>query len=414
MTHIYRVNSGKQLHFSDPLHVGRFYPDIERHHYRSMQNRQDLILYLANLHATAMASGKPAGFCEIPIRLTTLREWVHDFRVVLDHFFDVRQLGYNLGGENFEVSTITPKILKNGEIKAASEAAENLVYIPPDKPDGGIISKVYIKQENSDAILEKLIQKSRLDLQAPVKWLLSQPEVNFWFAPAGRLKLRDTSIYPIPAIETWPSWLREDLFGAGLDIDSAYTQFLLENLQVAYANSPALLQTLYPDLIRSLNDKAEWRGEICDLLGLPRNEDSVSVVKNICMALANGSTISPAILNGDSSYSITRDIVISEVQDVSIKNLTQIGERLQSISKQYKNARKAICLHLSKKNPSRLNQKSVFKSYFEWERIARYQIWEAVDRHGIMVHDGIDGIPDQYLQNMQELIRNLNIKLTRS
>lgn len=413
MNLIYRVKSDKHLHHSDPLHVGRFYPDIERHHHQSMQSRQDLILYLANLHAAAVKTGKPLGFCEIPIRLTTLKNWVHDYRVVLDHFFDIKQLGYNLG-DKYELSIITPKNLKSGEIKAASKAAENLVYVLPDKPTDGVVSKVYIQQNKKDEILAKLAEKSRLDLQAPVKWLLEQPEVNFWFQPAGKLQLRDTSTYPIPAIETWPSWLREDLFGQGLDIESAYTQFLIENLRVAYASSPGLLNTLYPDLLRSLDDKVAWRWEICELLGLEKTQENLSTVKNLCMALANGSTISPAILNGISSYSITRDIVISEVQDISIKNLTKIGERLQCISKQFKNARKAICLHLSKRSPTRVNQRGVFKSYFEWERIARYQIWEAVDRHGIMVHDGIDGIPDQYLQNMQELIRNLNIKLTKS
>lgn len=414
MTQIYRVESKKRLHFSDPLHVGRFYPDIERHHPKTMQDRQDLILYLANLHANAVSSGKPLGFCEIPIRLMTLREWVHDYHVAFDHFFDVRRLGFNLG-EKFEISTVTPKLLKQTEVIAASRAAKDLSYVLPPLPDDGEVSKVYIQQQNKDRILDKLAEKGRLDLHAPVRWLLEQTEVNFYFVPAGKLKLRDTSVWPIPSIETWPSWLREDLFGQGLDIDSAYTQFLVQNLNEAYAERPQLIQLLYPDLVRSLEDKVNWRKELCsDILGLEFNDENISVVKKICMALANGSTISPAILNGVSSYSITRDIVIEKVHDISITNLDRIGKRLQSISKQYKNARKAVCSHHIKLNPSRANQKKVFESYFEWERQARYQIWEAVDRHGIMVHDGIDGIPEEYLQNMPSLIQELNIKLTRS
>src|SRR5687768_11850144 len=103
MTTIYRVSSPERLHHSDPLHVGRFYPYTERRHPRLMQDRQDLILYLASIHSAAVKSGNPLGFCRIPMRLMTLRDWVYDYKRVFDHFFDISAHGYSFG-EKHEIS----------------------------------------------------------------------------------------------------------------------------------------------------------------------------------------------------------------------------------------------------------------------------------------------------------------------
>lgn len=415
MTTIYRVSSPEKLHPLDPLNVLRFYPDLTRKHSRMMQDRQDLILYLASIHRAAIKDGRPLGFCRIPLRLMSLRDWVYDYRTVFDYFFEVVQMGYNCGLDNHEISTVIPKKLPDEVI--APIKARKLMYLPPPLPAGGVVSKVFIHQERKDEILERLTASGRLDLYAPVVWLLTHPtsEVNFYFAPSGKLKLRDTSVWPINAVETWPSWLRESLFGEGIDIESAYTQFLMEHVHEAYANDPQHLQVFFPDLLRSLSDKKEWRREICvDILGLDYNDDNISIVKKICMSLANGSKISPGILIGQGSYSVTRDIIINGVEDVTPTNLIRIGERLSSIAKQYSRARKIVCMVELGINPSRVNQKQVFSSYFEWEREARYKIWEAVGRHGIMVHDGIDGIPTEYLQDIPSLVHNLNIRLTKS
>lgn len=412
MTVLYRV-SGGNVHHSDPLHVGNFYPDKLRHHRGVMQRRQDLILYLANLHAAAVQSGMPLGMIHIPMRLMSLRDWVQDYHVVLDAFFDVKNLGYNLGDGSFEISTLVPKNVSNGK-REASKAAAELKYVLPERVDVGSISKVYIQQHNRDQILKKLGTSSRLDLKAPVQWLLDQTEVNFHFERSGKLQQRDTSTWPVKGIETWPSWLRELLFGEGVDIDSAYTQFLIGHLKQAYSNQESLMNRLYPDLLRSLSDKKAWRLEICqDVLNLEPTDENIGVVKRVCMSLANGSRISPAILLGNRSFSVTADIIIASTEDISPTNLIRIGDRLQAIAKQFVNARKVICLHHLKSRASRANQKLVFSSYFEWERVARYGIWEACDRHGIMVHDGIDGIPEEYLNRMPQIMEELNIKLTR-
>lgn len=414
MTTIYRVSSPEQLHPLDPLNVLCFYPDIVRKHPQKMQDRQDLILYLASIHRAAVKSGRPLGFCRIPLRLMSLREWVYDYKTVFDYFFEIIQAGYHCGDKH-EISTVIPRKLDEQVIKPIK--ARKLVYLPPSLPANGVVSKVYIHQERKELILDKLAASGRLDLHAPVEWLLTLPsnEVNFYFAPSGRLQLRDTSVWPICAVETWPSWLREALFGEGIDIESAYTQYLMEHVREGYANNPVHLELFFPDLLRSLSDKAQWRKEICvDILGLEYNEENIGTVKKICMSLANGSKISPGIMIGHGSFSVTRDIIINGVEDLSPTNLIRIGERLSAIAGQYSRARKIVCMVELGINPSRKNQKMVFSSYFEWEREARYKIWEAVDRHGIMVHDGIDGIPTEYLQDIPGLVKSLNLKLTKS
>jgi len=335
---------------------------------------------------------------------------VHDYRPALDYFFEVVRTGYNLGDAGHEISTLIPKDLGVAVLQAPER--HGLHYAPPERPDDGVISKVYVHQENAELIRQRLAQENRADLRTACEWLLERPEVNFTFQPAGKLRQRDTSVWPIAAIETWPSWLREALFGSGIDIESAYTQYLMEHLREAHADSPSLLQTLYPDLIRSVTDKTAWRHELCAVLGMEPTEDAISTVKRVCMSLANGSLISPAILSRGGTYSVTADIVIKATTDVSVDNLDTIGRRLQAISRQYSSARRAVCLSHLHLKPTRRNQKRVFGSYFEWERVARYLIWEAVERHGIMVHDGIDGIPEQFTRDLPALIQKIGLRVT--
>lgn len=414
MTVLYRVSSSS-VHWESSLHWSKFFPNKLRHHHTMMSKRQDLILYLANIHSSACKSKLPLGLIHIPMRLTSLRNWVQDYRIVLDKFFEVKQLGFNFAGGKNEVSILVPKRVFN-EVLEASVTATSLNYIIPSRaalPQDCIISKVYIRQHAKDFILQKILDTNRIDLYSAAKWLLTQGEVNFHFTKSGKLQLRDTSVWPVQAIETWPSWLREELFGAGLDIEAAYTQFIIQHLTAAHADQPKMLHLLYPDLMRSLYDKKNWRSEICtNILGLDDNEDNIKIVKKLCMCLANGSRISPAILIGSRAFSDAAQIVFESVKDVSLENLSIIGEKLSRISTQYSTATKTVCLWVLEKNPSRLNKKKIFTSYFEWERIARYAIWEACGQHGVMVHDGIDGIPEEYLIKLPEIIKNVGIKIT--
>jgi len=410
VTTIYRLKATKQPRPMDPLHVGNFYRR-ERTHRESSQDRQDLILWLAALHARASVKGKPRAFNTIKLRLTALRDWVYDYRPALDYFFEVQQLGYSCGEADNEISTLIPRDLEMHTYVQMQQLS--LIYEPPPRPLDGVISKVYIQQQNEAVIRKRLERENRFDLYDAVSWLLERNEVNFIFKPAGKLQQRDTSIWPVAAVETWPSWLREELFGPGIDIDSAYTQYLMGHIQEAYRDRPHLVKTLYPDLVKLIEDKHTWRRVLCEkTLGLEWNEDNIALVKKVCMSLANGSRISPAIMVGGSSYSVTAQIVIEAATNMTPTWLERTGRRLQSISRQYSRAKQLVCtsdLHL---HPSRRNQKRVFAGYFEWEREARYLIWEAIDRHGVMVHDGIDGVPARYLADLPKLVQQIGVKLT--
>jgi hypothetical protein len=55
--------------------------------------------------------------------------------------------------------------------------------------------------------------------------------------------------------------------------------------------------------------------------------------------------------------------------------------------------------------PNRDNLKMVFHKYFEWEKEARYSIWKATGKTGLMLHDGIDGVvTDMSEEELTELI----------
>jgi hypothetical protein len=406
---LYRVSAARHLPPSHPLHVSRFYAGKERRHHKLMRERQGLILYLANLHAAATTGSGPLAFKTIRLKLTDLRDWVYDYRTALDHFFEVAQLGFNVGPDNNEISTLIPRSLPTVE----QIAGLSLAYQPGPVPeDETTISKVYIAQDQADAIRQRLRRSGLLNLLPPVDYLLSQGEVNFHFTRAGKLQQRDTSIWPVAAVETWPSWLREQLFGPGLDIDSAYTQFLMQELRTIYADRPQLLSILYPDLVALMEDKQAWRQKMAVTLGRPWNSETVSLIKQVTMSLANGSRISPKILQNGQGFSSTAE-ALNQGRELSEEDLERIGKRLHEIERQYVGAKKQVCLASKRLNPTAANQKLIFQDYFRWEREARYLIWEAVDQHGIMVHDGIDGIPTEYLDRLPEIIQQVGVRLTR-
>lgn len=378
------------VHINDPLHVDNFYNNI-RCHPNMRQKRQELILFLAKKHASVIKSGKPLAFSELEFSLTALRYNVYDYRIAFDYFFEVKQLGFNVI-DNKELTTAIPRKLEI-DFKIPK-------FIPP-KYKIGISSKVFIQEVNKEKLLERLRIKN-LDLESEVQWLLNQSEVNFYFKRAGKLELRDTSTWPIKSIETWPSWLRIELFGPGIDINVSYVQFLINKLNKKYHKNT--LELLYPDLLQLLEDKNKWRIELCSLLQLS-SEYGIPIVKKVCMAIANGSKISPEILLKRSSS------VCKFLPEYTNQDIIKIGSRLQILANQFLHAKHAIC-SIQKISNSKNNQKQVFLNYFEWEREARYKIWNAVQQHGIMVHDGIEGIPSRFLQNLPDLIKKLGIQLS--
>ena len=406
---IYHVRASKPVLPGHPLYVGNFYRDVQRVHRKVMDERQSLILFLARIHQDAVKSGMPLAFCRISISLTQLRKWVYDYRRVFDYFFDVAETGYRINEEKREITVVIPKpIPKMREI-----AKQKILYDVPPLPNEGVVSKVFIQFQNADEIRRKLQETNRFDLMAPVDWLLSRPipELNVWFSPSGKLQLRDTSTWPIKALETWPSWLRVLLFGEGVDIESAYTQYLLKTVRESYIGKEHLFQMLFPELIRSFEDKTAWRNELCEDLGMEITEENISAVKRICMSLANGSRVSGNILVGNSGFSAVKTLLEEVMPNPSESQLFANGIRLSKIAKEYACARKIACMSETKKHPTRENQKEVFRTYFQWERDARYKIWEAIGNMGIMVHDGIDGIPPEFLEEAKRATEKMTIRI---
>lgn len=415
MTRPYKLSTRAPLPPNHPLHWSRFWPDLQRLHRSRIEARQDLVLWIANLYHGAIRCGKPFGFCSIQLRLMDLREQVRDYRPALEHFFEVKQLGFYFDDEHTELSTLTPKRLSANELGLVDETAGSLRYEPPPTPDDSVISKVYLRQGlNRNELVERCLTTGRPEIVPQLNWLLEQPsELNFHFVPSGKLKLRDTSIWPISGVETWPSWLRETLFGPGIDLDSAYVQFLLHYLKEVYADRPRILQELYPDLLRLLHDKEAFREELCtQVLQRPYNDRYRSVIKQVIMSIANGSRISHGLLTNGGGFSLTAQLILEAAPEANITELITIGNRLQSIAKQFTSARKIACIHVLKRAPSRKNVKEVFQSYFAWERVARYALWEEVGRHGIMVHDGLDGVPEEHLNRLPEIMERLELLLT--
>lgn len=415
MSRPYHLSPRAPLAPTHPLHWSRFWPDKQRHHRGPNEARQDLVLWLANLYYGAVRCGKPVGFCTVEVELTKLREMVRDYRPALEYFFEVKQLGFHIDVEKRELTTLVPKRLEAKDLALVDQTAEDLRYVPPDRPEGATISKVYLQPGlNRKTLVERTLAAGRPELVPQLHWLLSQVrELNFHFMPSGKLKQRDTSVWPISGIETWPSWLREELFGPGIDLDSAYVQFLLQHVRESYIEQPQMVQLTYPDLVRLLDDKEAFRQELCEqVLQRPYTPRWRALIKQVIMSIANGSKISAGLLTSSSKYSQTAVIINDAAPEATTSELMAIGNRLNRIAEQFASARKRACLHALKKIPNRENVRAVFGEYFVWERQARYALWDAVGRHGIMVHDGIDGIPAEHLTRLPELIETLGLRLT--
>lgn len=416
MARPYKLAPKSPLPPNHPLHWTRFWPDLQRLHRGRIEARQDLVLWLANLYHGATKSGKPLGFCGIQVRLMDLREWVRDYRPALEYFFEIKRLGFYFDDENTELTTLVPKRLESHELTLITKTAKHLKYLLPECPGGTVVSKVFLQKGlDRKSLVARTLIAGRPEIVPQLNWLFEQPnsELEFHFQPSGKLKKRDTSVYPICAIETWPSWLREELFGPGIDLDSAYVQFLLHHLKSAHADRPALMHTLYPDLFRLLHDKEAFREElVTQVFQREYNDKYRSLIKQVIMSLANGSRISPTLLTNGSGFSLTAELIIDAAPEATVDDLTQIGRRLKRIADQFASARRVACLEALKKSPTRKNVKEVFGEYFSWERKARYALWEECGRHGIMVHDGLDGIPREHLDRLPELIEVLDLRLT--
>lgn len=379
----------------NPLYIGHFF-NIEGMWWSKRKQRQGLIISIASAwyRLYKQNPGAPA-FVEEEVFITSLTKQVTDAKVILESFFTIKRLGFNFG-DSKGATIITPKKLGKKMFSAVEAIINRVKFEPGSKPKSNKleISLVTIQPSLKSAIRQKLKDTDRDDLIPPVNWLLEQTDaIPFYYIRSGSLQQRDTSIWPIKAIENWPGWLRTILFGPVVDIENAFSQFIVKKLQLKYACDLDRMEMLYPLLLDSIRNKVKFRENICvNILKLPNNDESISVVKKLVMALANGSNISPSLITCDGGQSQAVDIVKRASPHLLSSELLDAGTYLQKIARQFKAAKKDLCFYLLKKQPTAANQKLIFSKYFEWERQSRYAIWEITGRTGLHLHDGLDGI----------------------
>ncbi len=395
MLSVYPVDVVQELDRSNPLFVGHFFP-LQGMWWRKRKQRQGLIISMALAWNRLVKKNKSnPGFIEEEILITHLTKQVKDARVILEHFFTVKRIGFNYGDSNKSPTVIAPRRL-NKKTRDAIENIINEVHFAPGLPPKGkyTVSKVFVRRPNRSEVIAKLTETQRDDLIPPVSWLLDQTlTLEFYFEPSGKLQARDKSVWPIRSIELWPSWLRSELFGTVVDLENAYNQFIMSKLREKYKDDDKKLGMRYPDLFAAYTDKQQFRETLCtDFLRLPVEEDSLDVVKKLLMTLANGSNVTPGLIASGSSRSEAVRMIQENCPHLAPTELITLGRRLSSIAKQFASAKRDLCLYLLKERPTRKNQKQIFSLYFQWEREARHKIWNLANCTGLHLHDGVDGI----------------------
>ena len=394
MIHCHEISITKEIKWNNPLHVTRFF-NTTGMRWATRKKCQAMILSIANAwyYSTRKCREAP-GFIEDELLLTSITTRFRDARRILEVFFKINRIGFNYGGENKGPTLVSPRKLPEHLVQAIESILDSSEFDPGPEPDQSdlVVSRVNIISSNIVTAIDMARMNNRDDLIPAIKWLGKKPHVNFYFSPSGKLRARDTSVWPIRCFENWPSWLRRTLLGTVIDIENAYCQFLVSHMYDKYVDNPTLMKLKYPDLMRLHENKTQFRKDLCEQLKLDPTDDNISKVKKLIMALANGSNITAALLCSGNSRSEAVRIVHESNPHLDIMQLTVLGDSLSFLVRQFRSAKKDICIHVLKQKPSAKNVKKVFQLYFEWERKQRYAIWDTVGRVGVMLHDGIDGI----------------------
>jgi len=401
-----QVKFDGEIEYDNPLHVGKFF-NLENTWWRKRKQRQIAILSIAlTWYKIVKQNPLACGFIQHEVMLTTLKSKLADSRKIIEHFFEISKLGFNFGNGDKSPTLITPKRLNKKIYKAIERIEKNLQFDPGEEPLGKdlVESTVKVRTERASYILQQLNLSGKTYLLPAVKWLLSREEpIKFYYERSGKLQARDKSVWPVKSIETWPGWLRTELFGRVVDIENAYCQFLVNNLEKKYEDNLDIIRLKYPDILRSVYDKTNFRNYICcDLLKLEINEENIKLVKKLIMSLANGSNVTPNLIMIDNKRSEAARIIREANPNLAPVEIIECGKKLSFIAKQFRSAKKDLCTSLLNEKPSSKNAKKIFQRYFEWERIQRYKIWETVGKNGLMLHDGIDGISHHLTDELLE------------
>lgn len=417
MLFFYPLKIETELSVESPLHVGHFYK-LPGMWWKKRKLRQSLILSVAVAWYNIARGSHTIGFEERETYLCHLTTQVRDAHVILEKFFEITKRGYSYHNGDRSPSILRPKRLPKRMVAAIKNLLKTgIEFDPDDEPvDSGLTaSTVHIQQQNKQQILAKLEETGRCDLIPAAEWLLARDSVQFYYERAGRLGARDKSVWPVKSIETWPGWLRTDLFGRTVDIENAFCQFLIGTLRnKKYASCPELLELKYPDIVKSDTDRAAFRSHLCtEYLKAEDNDENIRLIKKLIMSLANGSNASPALLISSRANEAAK--LVRQINDnLSVSDIICIGNKLNSVARQFKAAKRELCTTVLKLRPTRENVKKVFHLYLGWERESRYALWECTGRTGLMLHDGLDGLHDT--RSAEDLVQYIcdqtNIRVT--
>lgn len=419
MLFFHTVDAQVELTRDDPLYVGHFF-SLPGMWWTTRKKRQQMIISVAVAwYKLVKKQLKTPGMIEEELMLTGLTKEVRDAKLIIEKFFTITRIGFNMrDGENHSPTLVSPKRLGHQYVESIERISSHIVFNPGSPPTSKAFTQSQVQvRKNAESIVRiKLKDADREDLLPAVDWLYKQEgEITFYYRPAGKLQARDTSVWPIRAIETWPGWLRTELFGATVDIENAFCQFILYHLEKKHEHNMKLLQLKYPDVLRAAYDKKNFRDDLClNVLHKPPTEENIKTVKKLIMALANGSNASAKLMVGNGRVPEAVQIVKQAALDIPTSKLMESGDRLQSIAKQFRAAKRELCLLLLGEKPTRKNQKRIFQMYFEWEKESRYKIWDAIGRTGLHLHDGLDGIiTDLTEEELVELVKNkTNIRIS--
>lgn len=395
MIFFHPIHTQQEIDRTNPLHVSNFY-NLEGMWWSKRKRRQAMVLSIAVAwyHATAKLRNAP-GLLDHEMLLTALTSKVGDAKAILTHFFTIKRTGFNFNNGLKGATLVSPKKIPQPTIDAIERILNTSKFCPgapPAKKDY-VVSEVVVRKDRWLYVKERLKVEGREELISAVNWLCENERVDFYYRPAGKLQARDVSVWPVKSLEMWPGWLRKELFGTVVDIENSYCQFLVSHLQQKYAENVNLMELKYPDLLDADRKKKKFREDICqNVLHLPVTPENIKHVKTLIMAISNGSRVSPGLMLDGSSRSEAVRVVLQANPDLTAEQLISAGNRLQSITKQVRAAKKDICLNVLNLKPTSENIKKVFQLYFTWERKQRYNIWEMTNFSGVNAHDGLDGV----------------------
>ena len=395
MIFFHPIRTNLEIERTNPLHVSNFY-NLEGMWWSKRKKRQAMVLSIAVAwyYATAKLRNAP-GLLEEEMLLTAMTAQVGDAKKILTHFFTIKRTGFNFNNGIKSATLISPKKIPDSTIAAIEQLLNTSKFCPgpqPDKKDY-VTSEVVVNKNRWLYAKERLIAEGKEELIGAVNWLCENDRVTFYYKPAGKLQARDVSVWPIRSLERWPGWLRKELFGTVVDIENSYCQFLVSHLYTKYESNNNLMELKYPDLLNADRKKKQFREDICsNVLHLPITPENLKHVKTLIMALSNGSRATSGLMLDGSSRSEAVRIVLQANPNLTAEQLISAGNKLQSITKQFRAAKKDICLNVLKLKPTSENLKKVFQLYFSWEREQRYNIWEMTNFSGVNAHDGLDGV----------------------